>query len=283
MKKNSNSPPKSLYFCIAASLLAGLALVVFLRHFYNGQISVSIASGMSLMLFASGTGAGIYALCKSAGRKKILIPANACILLNIGIAWFAYGVLSANYGKHLFRIPFVALKSDFPFFTVPNPYSRAGMARSVYTSLTGGKCRIVESSDQGGYTLRSCPGVDGYKLLVEDFDSRMTITVVDPGNEEYPLLFGQHVTGHFSELGKKVEWRITKVKGKEVPAALIVRVYSHGTGNPPNITPYLAVSKITPPEICVTDRIGPGPDQGERAREAADNSMNSKCMEAVGD
>ena len=283
MKKKSNSPPKSLYFCIAASFLAGSALVVFARHFCNGQISGTMASGTSLTLFASGSGTGIYSLCKSGGRKRVLIPAGICILLNIGIAWVAYGVLSGNYGKQLFRVPLVALKSDFPFFTVRNPYSLAVKARSVDTSLASGKCRIVETADRGGYTLRSCPGVDGYKLLVEDFDSRMTITVVDPDNEEYPLLFGQYVTGHFSELGKKVEWRIAKVKGKEVPVALIVRVYSHGTGIPPNITPYLAVSKIAPPEICVTDRIGPGPNQSERAREAADDAMNSKCMDAVSD
>jgi len=149
--------------------------------------------------------------------------------------------------------------------------------------LTDEKCKLVDTSDEGGYSLQSCPGVLGYKLLVEDFDARMTVTVVDPGNNEHPLNYSRFVTGHFSELGEKAEWRIAKVDGKVKPVALIVRVYSQDLDNVYKKTPYLAVSKITSEEICVTDRVPPGPKQNERAKHSADRAISSKCINVVND
>jgi hypothetical protein len=41
---------------------------------------------------------------------------------------------------------------------------------------------------------------------------------------------------------------------------------------------YLAVAKITATEICVTERISPGPKANEYARRAADAATSKPCL-----
>lgn len=155
--------------------------------------------------------------------------------------------------------------------------------RSVYTPLTDEKCKLIDSSDEGGYSLQSCPGILGYKLQVEDFDARMSMLVVDPADNVYNLNYSQCITGHFSELGNYAEWRTATVDGKEAPIAVIVRVYSQDPENVSKHTPYLAVAKISHDEICVTNRIKPGPKQNEEARRAADTAPTSTCLDTIND
>ncbi|MGH9819292.1 MAG: hypothetical protein ACRD43_03910, partial [Pyrinomonadaceae bacterium] len=62
--------------------------------------------------------------------------------------------------------------------------------------------------------------------------------------------------------------------------ALIVRVMLQE--NPETSgkeTSYMAVSKITRGGACVTDKILPGPNQNERARDAADSSATKPCLQ----
>jgi hypothetical protein len=62
------------------------------------------------------------------------------------------------------------------------------------------------------------------------------------------------------------------------PIALIVRVNaSEDPVDSSRITSYLAVAKITPTEICVTDRIDPAADGNEAARRAADAAASRPC------
>jgi hypothetical protein len=48
--------------------------------------------------------------------------------------------------------------------------------------------------------------------------------------------------------------------------------------DPDAITSYLAVAKITPEKICVTDRIDPGADMNVAARRAADTADKRPCL-----
>lgn len=148
---------------------------------------------------------------------------------------------------------------------------------SIYTQLSGAKCKTTRSGQE--YIIQSCPGVGGYKLSVSEDDARMSVTVVDPGGKEHPLEYWNVITSGFSHLGDKAEWRVKKQKGKIIPLALIVRV--NASENPEDAskkTSYLAVAKITPGQICVTDKIAPSATANEEARRAADASSGKPCL-----
>jgi hypothetical protein len=151
---------------------------------------------------------------------------------------------------------------------------------SVYTDISGSRCRTISVNQESGASVQSCPGVAGYKLEVEDDDARMSITVVAPGGKKSELSYWQVITSAFSTLGNKAEWRMARVKGKTTPVALIVRVNaSEDPSNPQKTTSYLAVAKITAAKTCVTDKIGPSATANEEARRAADNAATKPCLE----
>jgi hypothetical protein len=114
--------------------------------------------------------------------------------------------------------------------------------------------------------------------LIEEDDERMSVTVVTPQGERHSLNFWQLITPHFTSLGKKAEWRVTKKNGKLVPSALIVRVNAYERPDSNKVTSYLAVAKITSEAICVTDRIKPGPTSNVDAKRSADSAATKPCL-----
>lgn len=153
-------------------------------------------------------------------------------------------------------------------------------ATSVYTDLSGPQCTVVREDKLTGSSVQACPGVAGYRLLVASDDARMSVTVVDPAGVEQELDYWTVVTRSFSTLGPKAEWRVSRGQGATRPVALIVRVNASEQQDPsnPKSVSYLAVAKITPEKICVTDSIRPTPDANERARRAADRSAGKPCL-----
>lgn len=152
--------------------------------------------------------------------------------------------------------------------------------QSVYTSLGEKHCRKIKSAEAGddGYEGR-CRGVAGYTLLLSEGDLRQNITVITPQGTKHSLELWHVVSGGFSHVGPKAEWRMTTRNGKPVPVALIVRYNANEVPDDPNKqNSYLAVSKITPTEICVTDKIPSGPTANEDARRAADTAATRACM-----
>jgi hypothetical protein len=151
---------------------------------------------------------------------------------------------------------------------------------SVYTPLNTKQCRTLKSeSSEGGDYLGRCPGTSGYVLLVEEGDLRQNITVVTPRGAKHSLELWQVVSGAFSNLGPKAEWRMSRQNGKLVPVALIVRyIASEDPENSNKTTSYLAVAKITAQEICITDKISPGATANEDARRAADTATTKACL-----
>ena len=147
---------------------------------------------------------------------------------------------------------------------------------SAYTSLSG--CKLVTKGHD--YSTQACVGVGGYNLRLEYDDARESITVVSPNGRKHPLNLWQVISSGFSSVGQKAEWRVTRRNGKTVPTALIVRF--NASENPEDstkVTSYLAVAKITPQKICVTDKIAPSGTANEEARRAADASANKPCLE----
>ena len=151
---------------------------------------------------------------------------------------------------------------------------------SVYTPLGDKDCRKIKSAEAGddGYEGR-CPGTAGYSLLLSEGDLRQNITVITPKGSQHSLDLWSVISGGFSSVGAKAEWRLLSQKGKLVPVALIIRYNESEDPESPNrITSYLAVAKITPSEICITDKIPPGPKANEDARRAADAASTKPCL-----
>jgi hypothetical protein len=155
-------------------------------------------------------------------------------------------------------------------------FANAPAAESVYTTIAAAGCKTIETHEEGASSVQKCAGVGGYSLLVEDDDSRQSVTVVSPDGKKHPLNYWQVITTGFSSLGEKAEWRVEKKGARVRPYALIVRVNaSENPEKPEQTTSYLAVAKITPGAVCVTDKV----KTNEEARQAADASAAKPCLE----
>jgi hypothetical protein len=149
--------------------------------------------------------------------------------------------------------------------------------RSVYTPLAAKQCRTirVETTGAGDYEGR-CRGVAGYSLLLLEGDLRQNIIVVTPKGAKHSLDLWDVVSGGFSYVGPRAEWRI-----KKSPVAFIIRYNaSEDPENPNRKTSYLVVAKITRDEICVTDKISAGPKANAEARAAADAAATKPCLKS---
>jgi hypothetical protein len=162
--------------------------------------------------------------------------------------------------------------------------------RSVYTPLAAKQCRTirVETTGAGDYEGR-CRGVVGYSLLLLEGDLRQNIIVVTPKGAKHSLDLWDVVSGGFSYVGPRAEWRMKKAsrmnggrRTNESPVALILRYNASEDPEHPNRkSSYLVVAKFTPNEICVTDKISPGPKANNDARTAADNATTKPCLKSV--
>ena len=147
--------------------------------------------------------------------------------------------------------------------------------RSLYSTLDVRTCRLLDADEETGATLHRCPGVGGYALQVADDDARMSVDVVAPGGRVHELSYWSNITGSFSSLGPRAEWRVRGTR----PYALIVRVNANeDPSDHKRVTSYLAVARISPRGACVTDRIGPSANANALARQAADRSASRPCM-----
>lgn len=154
--------------------------------------------------------------------------------------------------------------------------------KSVFTDLDPRRCRVIEHNRQTGETVRRCRGAAGYRLLVEDADLRVSVTVVAPDRRRYPLNYALVVTPALTTLGEKAEWRVESKGRRRVPIALIVPVNAHDEAEfPHRVRSYLAVAKLAADTICVTDRIRPGRSALEIARRAADSAAQRGCLAEV--
>jgi len=161
-------------------------------------------------------------------------------------------------------------------------YAKAQSISSAYTSLDAKQCKTLKSSsaEAGSYEAR-CKGVGGYSLMVSEGDLRQNITVVTPAGKQHSLELWSVISGGFSSVGPKAEWRTVKQNSKLVPVALIVRFNaSEDPSNSNKTTSYLAVAKITAAEVCVTSKISPGAKANEEARLAADDAANKPCLKS---
>ncbi len=151
---------------------------------------------------------------------------------------------------------------------------------SVYTDFA--KCRTLqEPSDTNLTLLRRCPGVAGFKVLLQWDDDALTATMVTPKGRKLDLGISELFTQSkpYADLRSKAEWRVKRGHGAVVPVALIVRVDPMNDMST-NDRPFLAVAKITKDEICITDKIDTGTNENEVARRAADLAVKKPCLKS---
>ena len=151
---------------------------------------------------------------------------------------------------------------------------------SVYTPLAEKQCKAIKGPDpQTNDYEGHCRGVAGYTLIVTEGDLRQNVIVVTPRGAKHSLDLWDVISGGFSSVGAKAEWRMVHQNKKLVPVALIIRYNANeDPESPNNQSSYLAVTKITESEICVTDKIMPGPKANEEARVAGDAAANKPCL-----
>ena len=155
----------------------------------------------------------------------------------------------------------------------PNP-----APESVYTDLTGKRCKTVEVSEEEQFSRQRCTGVSGYQLEIIEGDLRQTVNIISPHGAKAELDLQGNVSSAFSSLGAQAEWRVLR-QGKTVtPQALIVRFNaSENPENTLNVKSYLVVAKITANETCVTDVVSPRRNQNAEARRLADMAATRPC------
>ena len=151
---------------------------------------------------------------------------------------------------------------------------------SVYTPLAEKQCKTIKGPDsQSGDYEGRCRGVAGYSLIVTEGDLRQNVIIVTPKGQKHSLELWDVISGGFSSVGPKAEWRMAVKDGKSTPVALIIRYNANDDPESPNKqSSYLAVTKITASEICVTDKIMPAANANEDARRAADASATKPCL-----
>jgi len=157
----------------------------------------------------------------------------------------------------------------------------AASVDSTYTSLDVRDCKTLElREDEGGSYRGRCPGTAGYRLELIEGDLRQTLTVIDPKGRAFPLNLWSAVSGGFSLLGNKAEWRVQRSGGRATPIALIVRYnVNEDPESPEKSTSYLVVSKITPDAVCVTDVVRSQRNANEQARALADEAAGRPCRQ----
>jgi hypothetical protein len=154
------------------------------------------------------------------------------------------------------------------------PLAAFGQTKSVYTSLSSKDCKASQDEALGENYMGLCPGFNGYALELLEGDLRQTVNVIAPNKKKYELDLWSKVSGKFSSVGEKAEWR---VKGKK-PVALILRFNANESveDNVKNVS-YLVVTKITANEACVVDIIKPSKNQNMLAQKSADKASALQC------
>ncbi|RLA62529.1 MAG: hypothetical protein DRQ78_07945 [Epsilonproteobacteria bacterium] len=149
---------------------------------------------------------------------------------------------------------------------------------SAYTDIDIDKnCKTIKIYNIGA--IFDCGTFSNIKIEILSNDLRDSIDLLRD-DKRYSLDFISSITSHFSELGKKIEWRYPKGQ-KENPSAMITRLniqIEGETAKDLRTDSYLIVSKISHESICVVEKIAPQANQNKLARQIADKSSALPCI-----
>lgn len=147
----------------------------------------------------------------------------------------------------------------------------------MYTSLKDTDCRTEDVDDETGASEQECAGVGGYRLGVVDADARISVSVRPPGGGEHPLGFVGLVSGAFSSIGDRAEWRVTGDSARPRPVSVIIPYIAyHDVERPEVPTNYWMVVRVTG-KPCVIGRLARSTPVAE-VRRRADGAASAACL-----
>jgi hypothetical protein len=153
------------------------------------------------------------------------------------------------------------------------PVGAATKTTSTYVSLKDDDCKSIgDNGPDDDYARLLCGAVGGWSVILDYADARDSITFRRAGKDT-PLEFYRTVTGQFTTVGERFEFRVKS----GVPVGTVVRVVHPVSGEAPEPkVSVLVVSRLTP-SPCVIAVVPPGPTQNARARRLADSSAGKPC------
>ena len=145
-------------------------------------------------------------------------------------------------------------------------------ASSVYTSVEEKKCKMLQDSSKDpeaeiDYFTMSCPGRDGYEIIVDGGDARSWLVIKKKGKEIYDMRVDEfnNAPGGFPYVGGKVlEWCYSDAKKL---TALIIRITGQGPDSSNKEVSKLFVIRHQDGKFCF---LGSDPTN-EGARKLADS------------
>ncbi|WP_299437734.1 hypothetical protein [uncultured Rhodospira sp.] len=156
---------------------------------------------------------------------------------------------------------------------------------SVFTDLGGPSCKeYIDQTDPNSTPYTACPGAFEFSLIIRHVGSgRQSIDIVTPTQQVYPLDYHDYVTRQMSHLGDEAEWRIADRDGQKWPVAVIVPVHVHENMDEPERVSrsYFVLAKISPSDICVTQKIPAGSMSRARMLETADSAPEQDCLDPL--
>lgn len=123
----------------------------------------------------------------------------------------------------------------------------AGAARaetiSAYTDINEANCSTFAISEEGGeFANLVCNGYKGYPILIYSGDLRESLFYGFPPDGD--LAPAWESFGAFNSTGPKVEWRVEKEGGLEIPYATIHRWFVSDADDSSKHTEVLVVEKV---------------------------------------
>ena len=151
--------------------------------------------------------------------------------------------------------------------------SKPAAASSKFVSLADSNCKSTgESAEEDTATLLCKGTIDGWSVIIEYGDARDSVAL-RRGGKVTQQHFESTVTGYFSAVGDKYEFRVKSNKA----IGTIVRVVHDLNGESPETkVSVLVVSRLSPTP-CVIAVVQPGSKQATTARTLADASSGKPC------
>ncbi|MCY7281578.1 MAG: hypothetical protein LH610_11930 [Sphingomonas bacterium] len=170
----------------------------------------------------------------------------------------------------MIRCPATALLASAAFVASAAGPAKEPAITSAYTNLDLDRCKQLEHSDEGEWSVWRCPGYAGVPLFVESGDGRFD---VDAGT----LDKDEHWSAPFYDIPARVEWRVKAGK----PFALIYRL-TIATPEVPRTSRLLVetIGRGSKPGCRVADIPGATPAANTAARRAADQVAQgtARCL-----
>jgi hypothetical protein len=178
--------------------------------------------------------------------------------------------------------PHRALSIATTFFAIHGAVNAAAITTQS-TPIDGKQCVNISHDRETGDTVKQCPGVGGYSLLVLSSDDRASLSIVTNNKATLPLNFWDMVSPTFSTLGPKVEWQVESHEGTKTPVALVVRLNTVDQTDVavPRPVSFIVVARIQPGEACVIGKVPAQQSNATQMARALATARDTKCLPQI--